>query len=218
MEDSVTVAGGRKKISGPFKKMSPYQDKFGVWRIGLRMREFTPFTKDHKPAILLPRDSRYTELLMVKAHNMGYLGVVATAAIFWMASFWTTQAWRLAKKVRTSFVFCRYLDHQLINQKMGTFSKQKFVYPIAWGDVELDLMGTNICRSDVNKQSTIKVWGAVIENVNSGAVYCDIMFDYSIKAVILMLKRFLAVHGWPSQITSDPGSQFESAAGILTLW
>ena len=91
--------------------MSPYQDIFEVWRIGSRVREFTPFTEDHKPAILLPRDSRYTELLMVKAHNKGHVSVVATVPKFWMAGFWTTQAGRLAKKVRTSCVFYRYLDH-----------------------------------------------------------------------------------------------------------
>ena len=106
LEESVTVAGGKKKISSPFKKISLYQGKFGVGRIGSRMREFTPFTEDHKPAILLPRDSRYTELLMVKAHNKGHVSVVATVAMFWMAGFWTTQAGRLAKKVRTSWVFC----------------------------------------------------------------------------------------------------------------
>ena len=54
LEDSVAVAEGKRKISGPFKKMSPFQDELGVWRIGSRMREFTPFTEDHKPAILLP--------------------------------------------------------------------------------------------------------------------------------------------------------------------
>ena len=48
----------------------------------MRMREFTPFTEDHKPAILLPRDSRYTELLMVKAHNKGKVGVEATVLSF----------------------------------------------------------------------------------------------------------------------------------------
>ena len=129
-----------------------------------------------------------------------------TVANFRMARFWTTQAGRLAKKVRTSCVFCQYLDHQLINQKMETFSKQRFINPVAWGDVKLDLMGPYIYRSDVNNRSTIKVWGAVIEDINSGAVYCDVMLDYSTEAVILMLKRFSAVHGWPSQMTSDPGS------------
>ena len=206
LEDSVTVAGGKKKINGPFKKMSPNQDKFVVCRIGSRLKEFTPFTEYHKPAMLLPRDSRYTELLMVKAHNKGHVCVVGTVATFRMAGFWTTQAGRLAKKVRTSCVFCQYLDHQPINQKIGTFPKQSFVNPLAWGDVELDFMGPYICRSDV------------IEDVNSGAVYCDVMLDYSTEAVILMLKKFSAVNDWPSWMTSDPGSQLESAAGILTLW
>ena len=44
------------------------------------------------------------------------------------------------------------------------------------------------------------------------------MLDYSTEAVILMLKRISAVHGWPSPMTSDCGSQLNSAAGILTLW
>ena len=56
------------------------------------------------------------------------------------------------------------------------------------------------------------------EDVNSVAVYCDVVLDYSAEAVILMLKRFCAVHGWPSWILSDPGTQLESAAAILTLW
>ena len=50
--------------------------------IGSRMREFTQFTKDHKPAILLLRYYKYTELLMVKAHGKGHVGVVATVAKF----------------------------------------------------------------------------------------------------------------------------------------
>ena len=62
------------------------------------------------------------------------------------------------------------------------------------------------------------VWGALIEDINSGAVYCDIMLDYSTEDFILMLKIFSAVHGWPSRMTSDPGSQLESATGIFTLW
>ena len=64
----------------------------------------------------------------------------------------------------------------------------------------------------------IKVWGAVIEDINSRAVYCDVILDYSAEAMILMLKQFSAVRGWPVRMMSDPGSQLESTAGILTLW
>ena len=82
LEDFVTVVGAKKKICGPFRRMSPYKDEHGVWRDRSQMREFTPFTQDNKPAILLPRYSKYTELLMVKAHGKGHVGVMATVAKF----------------------------------------------------------------------------------------------------------------------------------------
>ena len=74
---------------------------------------------------------------------------------------------------------------------MGIFPKQRFVNVIAWGDVELNLMGPCPCKSDVDKRSTMKVWGAVLEDVNRGAVYCDIVLQYSTEAILLMLKQFL---------------------------
>ena len=157
LHNSVSEGGVRKKVHGPYKRMSPYRDEDGVWRIGSRMRDFTPFTEDHKPAILLPRDSRYTELLMIKAHRRGHVGVNATVAKFRMAGYWTTQAGKLAKKVKNSCTFCRYLDHHPIHQQMGTFAKDRLINPVAWGHVELDLMGPYLCRSDVNKRCTIKV-------------------------------------------------------------
>ena len=46
------------------------------------MREFTPFTEDQRLAILLPRDSKYMELLMIKAHGKGHVRVLATVGKF----------------------------------------------------------------------------------------------------------------------------------------
>ena len=64
--------------------------------------------------------------------------------------------------------------------------------PSVWQVMEIDLMGPFLCKSDVNKHSSIKIWGAVIEDVYSGAVYCDIVMDYSADAVISMLEIFCA--------------------------
>ena len=64
-------------------------------------------------------------------------------------------------------------------------------------------MGPYTCRSDVNKCSTMRVWGAMLEDTNSGAVYCDVILYFSAEAVILMLKQFSAVCGWPVRIMSD---------------
>ena len=107
-----------------------------------------------------------------------------------MAGYWTKQAGQLAKKVKNNCMFCQYLDYHPIHQQMGTFSKERFVNPVAWGDIKLDLMEPYMCRYDVSKRSTVKVWGVVLEDINSGAVYFDIVLDYSAVAVITMLKQF----------------------------
>ena len=90
--------------------------------------------------------------------------------------------------------------------------------PNVWQTVEIDLMGPFSCRSDVNKHSSIKIWGAVIEDIYSRAVYCNIIMEYSAEAVISMLRRFSSLKGWPMKIPSDPGSKLESAAGIVESW
>ena len=58
----------------------------------------------------------------------------------------------------------------------------------------------------------------VIEDVYSGAVHCDVVGDYSANAVIATLRKFAALRGWPTVISSDPGSQLVSAGGKLESW
>ena len=88
----------------------------------------------------------------------------------------------------------------------------------AWGFCQIDLFGPMICCGDVNARMSKKIWGILIEDVNSGAVYIDVVDDYSAHAVIMALSRFGNLRVWPSVISSDPGSQLESAGGILMQW
>ena len=57
-----------------------------------------------------------------------------------------------------------------------------------------------------------------MEDVNSGAVHLDVVSDYSTNAVLLTLRRFGSLRGWPREIRSDPGSQLESASGKMEDW
>ena len=80
------------------------------------------------------------------------------------------------------------------------------------------MVGPISCRGDVNPRTTKKIWGLVIEDVNSGAVYIDVVSDYSTNAVLATMRRFGSTRGWPGVIYSDPGSQLESASGKLESW
>ena len=135
-----------------------------------------------------------------------------------MQGFWTVQATRLAKAIKSKCVICRFLDKTPILQTMGTIPEHQLVQPVAWGHVEIDLFGPFVCRSDVQKRSTCKVWGMVMVDRNSGAVHCDVVRDYSAQELIKSLRRFASIRGWPSAVYSDPGSQLVSSSGRLESW
>ena len=218
LEKSVSPDVSTNKIHGKFRRLSPYKDDQGLWRVGVRLREFTPFTEDNKPPVLLPKDNRFTYLLMRESHEKSHEGVNRTVGRFRLSGYWASQAVKLARLVKRRCVICRYLDLHPVGQLMGSIPADRLVNPVAWGDVELDLFGPFLCRSDVNKRSSMKVWGVVIEDRNSGAVHCDVVLDYSAQEVIKMLRRFGSLHGWPSRISSDPGSQLESSSGRMEVW
>ena len=54
------------------------------------MIDFTLFTQDNRPAIILPNDCHYTKLLIEKAHRKGHIGAVTTVAMFRIGGFWTS--------------------------------------------------------------------------------------------------------------------------------
>ena len=130
----------------------PYKDDQGGWRVGSKNKEFTPFTKDNRPAILLLRKSKYTELEMKEGHDKGHIRIKTTVIKFRMAGFWMVQAGKLAKKIKQGCLICRCLDQYLIMQQMRSREETK-MKPSAWQVVEIDLMGLCSCKSDVNKHS-----------------------------------------------------------------
>ena len=182
------------------------------------MIHHVPFTEDHKPPVLLPYDHRFTLLVMEETHKRGHSGQDQTLARFRQKGFWCVQGGKLAKRVRRSCVICRKADAVLLEQPLGPIPADRLLQPMAWGHVELDLMGPFSCRGEHNPRSTVKIWGLVMEDKNSGAVHADIVVGYSTSAVLAALRRFASLRGWPVCVSSDPGSQLESASGKLEAW
>ena len=215
---AVRKVDGKERVAGRYRRLSPYKDEDGIWRVGVRLQEYAPFTEDKKPPVFLPKDHRFTLLVMEDVHKVKHQGVDETLSQFRLMGFWSPQAKRLARQVKNNCVICRYLDHHPMKQVMGTVPRERLVDPKAWGQIELDLFGPFTCRSDVNKRSTKKVWGVVIVDKNSGAIHCDVVQDYSSQEVVKMMRRFGALRGFPLVVHSDPGSQLENAAGNMESW
>ena len=203
---------------GRFRKLAPMKDDDGVWRVGSRLRNFVPFTKDTKMPKILPTNHPMTILIMRHAHEFAHAGQDGTLSRFHMKGYRTIRAGHVAKNIKNQCVPCRKFARVTISQPLGELSFERLNTPIAWGYCQLDLFGPFSCRGDVNPRTTKKPWAMIIEDANSGADHLDIVQDYSTNAVLLTLRRFGSLRGWPGIICSDPGSQLESAGGKLENW
>merc|ERR1712105_136831 len=101
---------------------------------------------------------------------------------------------------------------------MGQRAMEFSQAPSVWKHVEIELMGPFLCHGERNPRTTLKIWAAVIEDVYSGAVHWDVVDDYSAAAMITTIRKFAALRGWPTVVSSDPGSQLVSAGGKLESW
>ena len=203
---------------GRFRKLAPVLDENGIYRVGSRMQNIVPFTLDAKLPKILPHNHPITKLIMRDSHNFCHAGHDGTLSRFRAQGYWAVKAGCLAKKTRSECIPCRKIDRILLSQPLGGFPADRLSEPVAWGYCQLDLFGPFECRSDVNTRANKKTWGVIIEDTNSGAVHLDIVQDYSAHAVMMSLRRFGSLRGWPGVLCSDPGSQLESASGKLDTW
>ena len=103
-----------EKVHGRYKRLAVFEDEIGIWRVGMRMREYTPFTSDGKAPAFIPRNSRLATLLMTQAHNKKHSGIEETVAQFRLSGYWTTEAAKLARNIKSNCVTCRILDKKPI--------------------------------------------------------------------------------------------------------
>ena len=203
---------------GRFRRLAPSRDDSGLWRVGSRIRQYVPFTFDSKLPVILPTKHVITLKIMKSSHNHSHVATDGTLCRFRIEGYWAVKAGVIAKKVANACIDCRKKAKKTISQPLGEIPAEQLQEPMAWGHCQMDLFGPYHCRSDVNTRSTKKIWGVVVEDVNSGAVHLDVVSDYSANSVLLSLRRFGSLRGWPCQMRSDPGSQLVSASDKLENW
>ena len=192
--------------------------KDGVWRVGDRVKNNVPFTHDSKMPVILPPKHRFTLLAMIDSHRFAHSGQDGTVSRFRMSGYWTIAAGRIAKRVKNACVPCRKFEGKTLNQLCGGIPEERMKELSAWYFCQIDIIGPYEIRGDINPRVRKKIWGLVIEDMNSGAVFLDVITDYSTNAVLTTLRRFGSTRGWPGKVYSDPGSQLESASGKLECW
>ena len=195
---------------GKLQRLNPSLNDQGIYIVSGRMEYWFEYTYNDKGLILLPHEHRFSLLYATFIHNINHSGVAATVSKV-RRKFWIVNLPRLVKGIRFKCVTCRKQDKQIEKQIMAPLPIERLKPSPPFNYTSLDLFGPLEIRGEVNKRSKGKVFGVIFTCLSTRAIFCDVAQNYSTDAFLLVLRRFVSVHGYPAKIYSDPGTQLVSA-------
>ena len=198
---------------GTFRGLNPCLNEEGIHIVSGRMEYWFEHTYNTRGLTLLPSNHRFSLLYALYIQKLCHLGVAAVVSKI-RRKFWIVNLPNLVKKIRYNCVTCRKLDKDLGKQIMAPLPMDRLKPCPAFFKTSLDLFGALEVKGEVNKRTKGKVFGVIFTCMYTRAV-CDVSQNYSTDAFLLVLRRFVAIHGYPKKIFSDPGTQLLSASKEL---
>ena len=111
------------------------------------------------------------------------------------------------KSIKSKCIICRKLDKRVTEQVIGSLPTDRLKPAPPWYITGIDLFGPYRIRDEVKKITASKTYGVMFTCLGIRAVYLDIAADYSTDKFLMVLRRFVSLHGYPSKLFSDNGTQ-----------
>ena len=196
-----------------FRRLGPQRNSDGLVTVGKRLSEWFGLSWNQNELILLPFGHRYTYLYVLCVHLDDHTvdGTIARVR----TRFWVPKLAKIVRKIKGSCITCRKRDKQRLSQQMGPLPLERLVPSPPFYNCGIDLFGPFLIRDTVKGRSRGKSYGVIFNCLSSRAVYLDIVDGYHTDALLLCIRRFFSIHGYPQKIISDNGSQLISASKEL---
>lgn len=211
-----TLQDGRPlPISSGIFTLKPYVDDVGLMRVYGRTDaaadDILPY--DARRPILLPRQHRFTMLLVRDQHErMAHQLTNATIAAIRMR-FWVPQVRVLVRNVQANCLTCRKRTVRPIAPVQGQLPKDRLTpYVRPFTSTGLDFFGPVAVTVGRRRE---KRWVALFTCLATRAVHLEISTDLSADACMLCVRNLCHLRGTPSRIRCDNGTNFVGARNEL---
>ena len=191
------------------KNLDVFTDEDGIYRCRGRLHN-APLDYDTKFPILLPKNSRFTELLIIDCHaQVAHNGLAETLNQL-RSRFWVPKARQAIKRIISRCRLCRIFDGKPFPYPAPPPLPTERVsdcFPFTFTGV--DYAGPVFVK-DIYGQSNemYKAWIFLFTCASTRCIYLELVPDCAAPACIRALRRFFAARGVSSTIISDNGSQF----------
>ena len=123
---------------------------------------------------------------------------------------------RFGERYQEKCVLCRKKYTKLMEQRMGRLPIERLKPAPPWYHVMIDLFGPFTIKGEVNKRSSMKVYGVITTDLLIRAVNVDISPDYSTDSFLLVFRKFVFIWGYPAVIFSDKGTQLTGPSSEIS--
>ncbi|XP_066929853.1 uncharacterized protein [Clytia hemisphaerica] len=195
------------------RSLDVFTDANGILRCKGRLGN-APLPFDTKFPILIPRDSRLAELIVLECHQtVGHNKTKDTLNEI-RSQYWIPKGRQLVKKLINSCLVCRLFEgKRCIYPDLPKLPSERVDQSYAFENIGIDYAGPVFVRNNFGDQKTLyKSWIALITCYSTRAVYLDLATSYDSDALIRILERFFNRYNAPKVINSDNGSNFTSNA------
>lgn len=194
--------------------LKPYLDQ-GVLRVSGRLRN-AHISKDMKCPIIIPKDGRFTELLVNHAHELTFHGGARLTLSFLRNKYWLISGNRVTKKWIRLCVKCRRHAPSRQDQLMGDLPEARCNPSRPFYHTGVDFTGFIMMKANKGRGiKTTKGYVAVFVCMATKAVHIELVSDLTSSSFIAALRRMAARRGTPGHMYSDNGTNFVGANNIL---
>ena len=204
------------KANNLMTQLGVYIDEEGILRCHGRL-EHSNMDNETKHPVLLHKKDRFTELLIDQIHRKSnHCGVAQTLAQT-RHRFWIPKGRSAVKGILKGCTICRRWEGGPYEMPtMPPLPRERVNEAVPFAHCGIDYFGPMYIKQSSGPQ---KVWVCLYTCLSTRAIHLELMQDMTTEQFLLGLRRFVARHGSPRDITSDNAPQFKLAAETIDkIW
>lgn len=202
-------------MSKPFRKLGAFVDEHGFFRVGGRLKN-SLLNYEKKYPLILPRNSRLTELIIEHIHKSNLHPGLLTTQYLLSQNFWILSARRAIKHVLSKCISCFRSNPSSLQPLMGNLPATRISQVKPFSIVGIDFGGPFLIKtSKLRNAKLVKSYICIFVCFTTKAIHIELASDLSTDNFLCALRRFIARRGRCSEIISDNGTNFSGANKYL---
>ncbi|XP_015188448.1 PREDICTED: uncharacterized protein LOC107072770 [Polistes dominula] len=210
-EISVLSRQSQLPSSHPLSRLTAFIDAGGVLRVGGRLLR-SKLMYEAKHLAILPRNSRFSELVIAHAHKKTIHGGTQSTLALIRQLYWIIGGRAPVKSYVLRCVLCARYRGIRAQQLMGQLPLARVTSSRPFSHTGIDYAGPLRLKTWKERGSkTHKGWICVFVCLSTSAAHLDVVSDYSAEGFIATYRRFTSRRGVPSDLYADCGTNFLGA-------